>query len=119
MRTKAGLRAGFARALRQRRTVMRVSQEELADRADLHRTYVSALERGLKSPSLGAIEALATALELRPHELIIAAEEAAEGQLRWDAAGGSLTPQTPEPVLPREVTAPSASSAREGRTGET
>lgn len=71
---------------------MDVSQEELADRAGLHRTYVSALERALKSPSLGAIEALAGALGLRPHELMKVAEEAAEGQLQWDAGGGSLTP---------------------------
>lgn len=69
---------------------MGVSQEELADRAELHRTYVSALERALKSPSLGAIEALAGALGLRPHELIKAAEEAADGQLQDDPAGGSL-----------------------------
>jgi transcriptional regulator with XRE-family HTH domain len=91
MRTEMGLRAGFARALKQRRLALGVSQEELADRAELHRTYVSALERALKSPSLGAIEALAGALGLRPHELINAAENAADGQLQWEAAGGSLT----------------------------
>jgi transcriptional regulator with XRE-family HTH domain len=78
--------------LKQQRTALGISQEELADRAELHRTYVSALERALKSPSLGAIEALAEALGLRPHELIQAAEDAADGQLRWDAAGGSLVP---------------------------
>ncbi len=55
---------------------MAISQEELAHRADLHRTYVSQLERGLKSPSLAAVGALAAALGLRPHELVRAAEEA-------------------------------------------
>jgi transcriptional regulator with XRE-family HTH domain len=70
------LQVGFARALRAWRQAAAISQEELAHRADLHRTYVSQLERGLKSPSLGAIEALAAALGLRPHELVRAAEDA-------------------------------------------
>ncbi|TWH45151.1 helix-turn-helix domain-containing protein [Sporomusa sp. KB1] len=33
-----------------------LSQEELAARVGLHRTYISQLERGLKSPSLRTIE---------------------------------------------------------------
>lgn len=70
------LQLGFARALEARRQAAAISQEELAHRAGLHRTYVSQLERGLKSPSLAAIEALADALGLRPHELVRAAEEA-------------------------------------------
>jgi len=74
VKTSDGLQAGFARALRERRHTMAISQEELAHRADLHRTYVSQLERGLKSPSLAAIAALAAALGVRPHELVRDAE---------------------------------------------
>ncbi len=77
MKATEGLLAGFAQALRERRHATAISQEELAHRADLHRTYVSQLERGLKSPSLAAIQALAAALDLRPHQLVRAAEEAA------------------------------------------
>ena len=77
MTARASLQAGFARALKEKRSAAAVSQEELADRASLHRTYISQLERGLKSPSLAAIESLALALELRPHELVKAAEDKA------------------------------------------
>jgi transcriptional regulator with XRE-family HTH domain len=38
------------------------SQEELADRASLHRTYVSGVERGIRNPTLTVIERLAVTL---------------------------------------------------------
>jgi transcriptional regulator with XRE-family HTH domain len=37
------------------RTLLKISQEELADRAGIHRTYVSQIERGLKSPTLSVL----------------------------------------------------------------
>lgn len=40
----------------------RLSQEELADRAGLHRTYVSGVERGVRNPTLTVIDRLARAL---------------------------------------------------------
>lgn len=43
---------------------MGISQEELADRANLHRTYVSDVERGTRNISLVNIERLAAALEI-------------------------------------------------------
>lgn len=43
---------------------IRISQEELADRAGLHRTYVSDVERGAPNISLESIDRLAKALEL-------------------------------------------------------
>lgn len=39
------------------------SQEELADRAGLHRTYVSGLERGVRNPTVTVLEKLAQGLE--------------------------------------------------------
>jgi transcriptional regulator with XRE-family HTH domain len=42
---------------------MSVSQEELAHRAHVHRTYVSMLERGISNPTLSVIADLAEALE--------------------------------------------------------
>ena len=65
----------FGRTLSRLRKDKGLSQEELAFRADLHRTYISQLERGLKSPSLATIEAIAKVLELRASELIRHAEE--------------------------------------------
>ncbi len=51
------------------------SQEELAFRASIHRTYISQIERGLKSPSLSVIVRLAQALNISPAELVRKATE--------------------------------------------
>ena len=48
----------------------RLSQEELADRAGIHRTYVSQLERGLKSPTVVMLLRLARALDAAPSKII-------------------------------------------------
>ena len=40
------------------------SQEELADRSGIHRTYISGVERGTRNPTLGIIEAIANGLGL-------------------------------------------------------
>ena len=69
------LNSAIGQVLARFRKEIAISQEELADRANLHRTYVSQLERGLKSPSLNAICLLAKALNREPHELVKAAED--------------------------------------------
>jgi CheY-like chemotaxis protein len=51
-------------AIKTERCVLGISQEELAERAGLHRTYVSDLERGARNPSIASIEKLAQALQL-------------------------------------------------------
>ena len=51
-------------AIKRKRSALGISQEELAARAGLHRTYVSDLERGARNPSLESVERLARALEL-------------------------------------------------------
>lgn len=56
------LQQRFGQIVRRRRQETGLSQEELADEAKLHRTYVSLLERGHRNPSLAVIHALATAL---------------------------------------------------------
>jgi predicted transcriptional regulator len=50
------LNAAFGHVVRKLRKEIGISQEDFADRANLHRTYVSQLERGLKSPSLKAVK---------------------------------------------------------------
>lgn len=52
----------FGAAIRRHRTLVRLSQEELADRAGLDRTYVSGIERGRRNPSLRIVQQLADAL---------------------------------------------------------
>ncbi len=55
------------RELRQRRGL---TQETLADLADLHRTHPSLLERGLRKPTLAVVLRLANALETTSSRLI-------------------------------------------------
>ena len=52
------------------RQAIGISQEELADRAGLHRTYISSIERGMRNVSLENIFQLASALEVDPRELL-------------------------------------------------
>jgi transcriptional regulator with XRE-family HTH domain len=51
-------------AIRERRTFLRISQEELAVRSGLHRTYLSDVERGARNPSIKTIEKIAQALHV-------------------------------------------------------
>jgi transcriptional regulator with XRE-family HTH domain len=57
-------RAAFSELLRELRQHAALSQEALAEKAGLHRTYISQLERGIKSPTLDVIAALSPALEV-------------------------------------------------------
>lgn len=56
--------------LRRLREQARFSQEELAFRAGLHRTYISLLERGLKSPTIDTLFRLADALKASPSKIV-------------------------------------------------
>lgn len=52
----------YGAAVRQHRTLVRLSQEELAERAGLDRTYISGIERGRRNPSLRNLQNIAEAL---------------------------------------------------------
>lgn len=52
----------LAENIRRLRQEQHLSQEELADRCDLHRTYVGSVERGERNVTLSSIELLAKAL---------------------------------------------------------
>ncbi len=54
----------FGKAIRRRRRELDLSQEELAERAELHRTYISNIERGELNPSLETMEKLVKALNI-------------------------------------------------------
>lgn len=58
----ARLRAYFGGQVRAQRGLRGISQEELAGRAGLHRTYLSDIERGARNPSLESIDKIAKAL---------------------------------------------------------
>ncbi|MCK6530604.1 helix-turn-helix domain-containing protein [Myxococcota bacterium] len=56
-----------------------LSQEALAELAGLHRTYISLLERGQRSPSVEVVSVLAAALGTSASALISQAEERLRG----------------------------------------
>jgi len=58
------LKKQFGTVVRDRRNRLGISQEDLAERAELHRTYVSDVERGARNVSLQSIAKLASALEI-------------------------------------------------------
>lgn len=61
-------------AVHSRRTALGISQEELAERSGLHRTYISDIERGARNPTLKTLSRLAVALEMSASQLVLLAE---------------------------------------------
>lgn len=59
-----GIQKQFGQLVRQYRKRQGLSQEELATGADLHRTYISDVERGARNISLQSITRIARALEI-------------------------------------------------------
>ena len=72
-----GIRETFAANLRRCRLAAGLSQEELAHRADLDRTYISSLERCVYAASIDVVESLATVLGVEPAELLRTTAEGA------------------------------------------
>ena len=63
----------FGSVVRGKREMLgNISQEELAERADLHRTYIGGVEQGRRNLSLLNIMKIARALEMEPEELFAA-----------------------------------------------
>jgi len=58
-------------AIRAIRLEAELSQEALAERADLDRTYVSGVERNRRNPTLASLQALCAALDVDLDELLI------------------------------------------------
>jgi len=75
MKRRKALTLAFGQVIHDERKRAGLSQERLGLSAKVHPTYVSQLERGVKSPSLEVIASLATALKKTPHALLKAAEE--------------------------------------------
>lgn len=60
----------FGKRIREIRLSKNFSQEELADRAGLHRTYIGMIERAEKNITLRNIEKIANALNIEIKELV-------------------------------------------------
>lgn len=74
MAEKRDVRLCFGLAVRKRRQELNLSQEELAEKAALHRTYIGDIERGKRNVSLVNIAKLAKALNLSIADLFAAYE---------------------------------------------
>ena len=64
------LSAAFADELRSRRATLRLSQEELAHRAGVNRTYIAKLELAQNQPTLTILSQVASGLQIPLAELI-------------------------------------------------
>jgi len=72
------IREIFASNLRRYRQARGLSQEELAHRAELDRTYISALERSVYAASIDVVGKLAVVLEVEPADLLAVSEKGEE-----------------------------------------
>lgn len=70
--------AALGRAIRHFRTERGLSQEALAERAELHRTYIGGIERGERNPSYRNLLKIAGALGVRGSKLLALAEDTAD-----------------------------------------
>ncbi len=70
MTSKSQESLAFGRMVRLYRSRAGYSQEELANRAKIHRTYIGGIERGERNPTLAMIHRLAVALDIPPSQLL-------------------------------------------------
>lgn len=64
------LKEVFGSVLQKIRNEKGMSQEKLANLANLDRSYISRLERGIQNPSLNNLFAISKALDISPHEFV-------------------------------------------------
>jgi transcriptional regulator with XRE-family HTH domain len=65
----------FGQVLREQRLSRELSQEELALAADVDRTFVSQMERGIRQPTITTLIKLAGALGIQPSTLVVRMEK--------------------------------------------
>ncbi len=84
----------YGKALRIARAASGLQQQDLAKRAGLTPSYVSLVEMGKRTPSVGAIKKLSQALQIPPHLFTLLATEESDTDLvdskELDSLGGSL-----------------------------
>lgn len=70
----------FGMALRELRTAVGISQEQLGFECGLDRTFISLLERGLRQPTLSTLFLLADKLQVTPSAMVQRVEEIQKNQ---------------------------------------
>ena len=84
-------RSAFGRALRQVRKAKKISQENFD--ASSSRTYISALERGIKQPTLTKVDGLAAVLQIHPLTLLALAYTDGEDEQSLEQLVGTVLDQ--------------------------
>lgn len=74
----------FGKAVKIRRIEVGISQEALADKSGLARSFLSGIELGTKMPTTSSVWKLALALDCKPSSLWLTAERLVEGSSRND-----------------------------------
>lgn len=64
------IRRTLAKNLKKAREDRDLSQEELAFEANIHRTYISGVERGVRNPTVTVLAKIAKALKVKPARLL-------------------------------------------------
>jgi transcriptional regulator with XRE-family HTH domain len=64
-------RGDLGRRIRELRERLDISQEQLAERAGLHWTYISGIERGVRDPGLNVLAKLSRALKVSMADLVV------------------------------------------------
>lgn len=72
---KISLEKAFGEILRELRVHQRLTQEALAEKSELDRTFISMLERGERQPSLSSLFKLASALNTEVSHILKKLEE--------------------------------------------
>ncbi|MEK0317035.1 helix-turn-helix domain-containing protein [Cohnella sp. 56] len=80
----------FGKVLKAIRIKMDFSQEELAFRSNLDRTYISMLERGIHQPSLNSLVAIAKATNMKASDLVRLYEIELEKNIGNEKAGKTV-----------------------------
>lgn len=89
----------LARSIRERREARGLSQQDLARGTNLHRTYISLVERAVRNISVDALSVIADGLDLRPSQLLHYAERLRAMRARLSES--SARPRA-RPVAPAE-----------------
>lgn len=69
-----GPEKAIGQAIREIRIECEMSQEQLAFECGFDRTYISLLERGIRSPTVRSLVQLAAVLKVRPSEILLRME---------------------------------------------
>jgi transcriptional regulator with XRE-family HTH domain len=74
----------LGKRIREFRTKLGISQEELAFKAGMDRTYISGVERGIRNPTYTSLATIASALESNVSDLLINIESLSTEQFPKD-----------------------------------